>query len=146
VLLRWYASQADPVVRPGDWIADVTYERQQLIVYNPQNATGRFLTGNPAIGFPNPSNNFEWDNTPAQRCYWYQVQKVVPAMDDPYTIGKAPPLMRSMVVYVDRTLQSRTLLSAAGTPMGADGNPGGLNAALICPFVVNAFQQQITVR
>ena len=35
VLLRWYASEADPVVKPGDWIADVTYERNQLTVYNP---------------------------------------------------------------------------------------------------------------
>jgi type II secretory pathway pseudopilin PulG len=145
VLLRWYASQADPVVRPGDWIADVTYERQSLVIYNAQNASGRFLVGNPQIGILNPFNNNEWDNTPAQRCFWYQVQKVVPAMDDPYTVGNAQ-LMRSMVVYVDRTLQSRTLLSAAGTPMGADGAAGGLNAALICPYVVNAFQQQFTVR
>ena len=27
VLLRWYNSQNDPVVKVGDWIADVTYER-----------------------------------------------------------------------------------------------------------------------
>ena len=27
VLLRWYASEPDPVVHVGDWIADVTYER-----------------------------------------------------------------------------------------------------------------------
>jgi hypothetical protein len=144
VLLRWYASQPDPVVRPGDWIADVTYERNQLVVYNPQNQnqTGRFLTGAPPIGIPNGFNNGEWDNTPAQRCYWYQVTRVTPATEDPY-LGAT---MRSMVVYVDRTLQSRTLLSAPGTPMGADLKAGGLNAALICPYVVNVFQQQFTVR
>ena len=32
VLLRWYSSQTDPVVKPGDWIADVTYERNSLTV------------------------------------------------------------------------------------------------------------------
>ena len=30
VLLRWYASVPDPVVKVGDWIADVTYERNQV--------------------------------------------------------------------------------------------------------------------
>ena len=34
VLLRWYSTEPDPVVKPGDWIADVTYERKQLSVYN----------------------------------------------------------------------------------------------------------------
>ena len=42
----------------------------------------------PAGGVPNPFNNGEWDNLPAQRCYWYQVQKVTPAIDDPYTAGQ----------------------------------------------------------
>ena len=27
--LRWFRPQPDPVVKAGDWIADVTYERQQ---------------------------------------------------------------------------------------------------------------------
>ena len=56
-----------------------------------------------------PFNNGEWDNLPAQRCIWYQVQKVNQAIDDPYITN-----MRSMVVTVDRSLQARTLLSAAG--------------------------------
>ena len=43
-----------------------------------------------------------------------------------------------MVVYVDRTLQARTVLSAAGTPVV-------LNAALISPYVVNVIPQQFTV-
>ena len=33
VLLRWYATQPDPVVKVGDFIADVTYERSQNLVY-----------------------------------------------------------------------------------------------------------------
>ncbi len=89
VLLRWYSTQTDPVVKPGDWIADVTYEREALVVYNANSGTGRFLTGNfPGVSpYPNPFNNGEWDNLPAQRCFWYQVQKVSPAIDDPYTRG-----------------------------------------------------------
>ena len=85
VLLRWYSSEPDPVVKPGDWIADVTYERNALTVYNPNTQSGRFLNGSPPLGVPNPFNNGEWDNLPAQRCFWYQVQKVLPATDDPYT-------------------------------------------------------------
>jgi hypothetical protein len=66
------------------------------------------------------------------------VQKVVPATDDPYTAGQniVPPL-RSMVVYVDRSLQARTVLSAPGTPVV-------FNAALICPSVINVIPQQFS--
>ncbi len=137
VLLRWYSTQPDPVVRPGDWIADVTYERNQLTVNNPTTGTGRFLSGTPAIGVPNPFNNGEWDNLPAQRCFWYQVQKVTQATDDPYTANV--PVLRSMVVYVDRSLQARTVLSGVGTPVV-------LNAALIAPNVINVIPQQFSVR
>ncbi len=137
VLLRWYSTLPDPVVRPGDWIADVTYERNALTVYNPNTQTGRFLNGSPKTGVPNPFNNGEWDNLPAQRCFWYQVQKVLPAMDDPYTANN--PALRSMVVYVDRTLQARTVLSGPGTPVV-------LNAGLISPYVINVIPQQFTVK
>jgi hypothetical protein len=135
VLLRWYASEPDPVVKPGDWIADVTYERHALTVYNPNTQSGRFMNGAPPLGVPNPFNNGEWDNLPAQRCIWYQVQKVTPAIDDPYTNVN----LRSMVVTVDRSLTSRTLLSAAGTPVV-------FNAALISPYVVNVIPRQFSVK
>jgi hypothetical protein len=136
VLLRWYSSQTDPVVKPGDWIADVTYERNAAVVYNSQTGAGRFANGAaPGVGYPNPFNNGEWDNLPAQRCYWYQVQKVTPAIDDPYTNNN----LRSMVVTVDRSLVSRTVLSAPGTPLV-------FNAALISPYVVNVIPQQFTVK
>ena len=138
VLLRWYSSEADPVVKPGDWIADVTYERHALTVYNPNTQSGRFLNGpSPGVGLPNPTNNLETDNVPAQRCYWYQVQKVTQAIDDPYT-NNNPPL-RSMVVYVDRSLIGRTVLTAPGTP-------AVMNAALISPYVVNVIPQQFTCK
>ena len=138
VLLRWYSTEPDPVVKPGDWIADVTYERNALTVWNSSTGSGRFLNGTPPVSpYPNPFNNQEWDNLPAQRCFWYQVQKVTPAIDDPYT--NLTPLLRSMVVTVDRSLQARTVLSAAGTPVV-------VNAALICPYVVNVIPQQFTVK
>jgi hypothetical protein len=134
VLLRWSINQADPTVRVGDWIADVTYERRQLVAYNP-NGASRFMNGAPPSGIPNPINNLEWDNMPPQRCIWYQVQKVISATDD-YYLG---PGYRSMVVYVDRTLSSRTVLTAAGIPLYQ-------NAAFICPNVANVIPQQFTVR
>ncbi len=41
-----------------------------------------------------------------------------------------------MVVYVDRTLQART-------PLTAGGIPATVNAALISPYVVNVIPQTI---
>ncbi len=124
VLIRWSASQTDPVVKVGDWIADVTYERSQQVVNN------RFI--NAAVA--NPLNNGEWDNLPAQRCFWYQVQKVTTPINDTSVAG-----YRSMVVYVDRSVDARTVLNGNGQPMV-------LNAALISPYVVNVIPQQFTVR
>ena len=85
---------------------------------------------------PNPLNNGEWDNLPAQRCYWYQVQKITPAQVDP-SLG-CP--YRSMVVYVNRKLEARTLLNPA------TGNPVYMNAVLVCPHVVNVIPQTFFVR
>jgi hypothetical protein len=131
VLLRWEASLPDPVVKAGDWIADVTYERVLATVQT------RWWGTNVPVGVANPSNNGEWDNLPAQRCIWYQVQKVLPAGPDPYGVGANP--LRSMVVYVNQPLQSKTRLSAAGTPVV-------MNAALIAPQVVNVIPQTFFAR
>ncbi len=129
VLLRWNSSLPDPVVKVGDWIADVTYERVQSMVQ------ARFWQGNlTPLGIANPTNNAEWDNLPAQRCYWYQVQKVSPATNDQWFNG-----YRSMVVYVNQNLISKTLLQSAGTP-------AIVNAALICPSVVNVIPRTIFIR
>jgi len=134
VLLRWFATQPDPIVKVGDFIADVTYERSQNLVYS------RFYFNTapptlPLLGVPNPLNKGEWDNLPAQRCFWYQVQKVTPAQPDP-ALG---PNFRSMTVYVNRPLDAKTLLNGSG-------NPVVLNAALICPYVVNVIPQTFFVR
>jgi type II secretory pathway pseudopilin PulG len=131
VLLRWRAAMPDPVVRPGDWIADVTYERVQSEVDN------RILSFNGGgQGLPNATNKGEWDNLPAQRCFWYQVQKVSTAAPDPAVTN---PPHRYMTVYVNQALQARTILNA-------DGTPYYLNAALIAPNVVNVIPQTIFVR
>jgi type II secretory pathway pseudopilin PulG len=130
VLLRWSTTFPDPVVKAGDWIADVTYERVQTTVQT------RWWQGNNfPFGVVNPSNNGEWDNLPAQRCIWYQVQKVSPTTVDPYLGAN----FRSMVVYVNQSVQSRTLLSAAGTPVV-------INAALIAPSVVNVIPTTVFTR
>ncbi len=134
VLLRWFASQPDPVVKVGDFIADVTYERSQSVV----NTRFYFNTNPPTpplAGVPNSLNKLEWDNLPAQRCFWYQVQKVTPAQPDP-ALGVT---FRSMTVYVNRQLDAKTLLDKTG-------NPYVLNAALICPYVVNVIPQTFFVR
>ena len=70
-------------------------------------------------GLQNPYNKLEWDNLPAQRCFWYRVQKVMPATDDP-TLAAT---FRSMVVYVDRTLQARTPLNGGGQPYSLSTRP-----------------------
>jgi type II secretory pathway pseudopilin PulG len=129
VLLRWSNQLPDPSVKAGDWIADVTYERSQATVQSRW-----WQTNNIPTGFPNLVDNSEWDNLPAQRCYWYQVQKVAPATADPYTAN-----YRSMVVYVNQSLQSRTAFTAAGSPSVR-------NAALIMPSVVNVIPTTIFTR
>ncbi len=134
VLIRWSAALPDPVVKVGDWIADVTYERAQNTV------TSRFLSFGPGGGVPNPLNNGEWDNLPAQRCFWYQVQKITPAQPDPGVSGD-----RSMVVYVNRKLDARTLLFPPASP-GAPALPVFRNAVLVCPNVVNVIPQTFFVR
>jgi len=141
VLLRWNAGLPDPVVKVGDFIADVTYERSLSVVYTrfyqnqaPPNTTF------PLVGIPNPGNNFEWDNLPAQRCFWYQVQKTTTAQPDSAFAG-----YRSMTVYVNRPLDAKTLLGGPGSSVGL-GNPVFLNAALICPYVVNVIPQTFFVR
>jgi hypothetical protein len=135
VLLRWLTGPTgmpDPVVRPGDWIADVTYERQATLVQSRFYGFG--ANGVPG-GLLNWANKGEWDNLPPQRCFWYQVQKVNPPTIDP-ALGAG---YRSMVVYVNQNLQSRTVLSSAGHPLY-------INAALIAPNVVNVIPQTIFVR
>ncbi len=144
VLLRWPATQPDPLVRVGDFFADVTYERNQNLVYSRFYFTPGSLptSTNPAPPFlQNPLNSYEWDTLPAQRCFWYQVLKRTPAQPD-QALGAS---YRSMTVYVNRPLEAKTLLGGTASPVGV-GNPMVLNAALICPYVVNVIPQTFFVR
>ncbi len=138
VLLRWPESLADPVVRPGDWIADVTYERQAGVVasrfYGFAAANPTQNPNFPFAGLQNWANKYECDNLPAQRCYWYQVQKVGTPAPDGQVSGT-----RSVAVFVNQNLVSRTVLNTNGTPVF-------LNAALIAPSVVNVIPQTIFLR
>jgi hypothetical protein len=137
VLLRWPSNMPDPVVKVGDWIADVTYERNEQIVLS------RFLSFSPQVppyvGLANPINNAEWDNMPAQRCFWYQVQRVTPpaAATGPFAFPNDPTNYRYMVAYVNSSLLARTVLNG-------NGQPKFRNAALICPSVVNVIPQTFT--
>ncbi|WP_165249171.1 type IV pilus modification PilV family protein [Paludisphaera soli] len=142
VLLRWPATMADPIVKTGDWICDVTYERQQLVALNTQGTvvqtddTGRF------VGVPNPLNGGKWDNTPAQRAFWYQVVKTTPAVVDPGFAGDPNVTggFRRMIVQVNSALRARTPMTAGATP-----SPAVVNAALIAPHVVNVIPQTIVI-
>ncbi len=137
VLLRWPSNMPDPVVKVGDWIADVTYERNWQTVEN------RFLNwpqpGGGTGGLMNAINNGEWDNFPAQRCYWYQVQRVTPpaAATGPLVFPNDPTTYRYMVAYLNSSLLARTALNN-------NGQPAFRNAALICPSVVNVIPQTFT--
>jgi type II secretory pathway pseudopilin PulG len=134
VLLRWPSGPTgmpDPVVRPGDWIADVTYERNATTMFTRFYGFGAKGT---YTGLSNWANKGEWDNLPAQRCFWYQVQKANQPTTDPTLAG-----YRSMVVYVNQNLQARTVL-------GSPGAPKFINAALIAPNVVNVIPTTVFVR
>ncbi|WP_250847089.1 hypothetical protein [Aquisphaera insulae] len=132
VLVRWPAGMEDPVIKVGNWIADVTYERVQSVA-NLRCSNFPDPVSGVLGGVPNMLNNGEWDNLPAQRCIWYQVQKLGPVQNDP--LGG----YRAMVVYVDRKLEARTLLQPGGAPVYR-------NAVLVAPHVVNVIPQSFFLR
>jgi len=90
-VLRWPATDPDPVVAVGNWIADVTY--QQI----PANVT-TWLSSN--------------DPYPPQRCYWYQVTR----RDDPEPDPSNPSSLRRMVVTLNDRVRARTVL-VSGAPL-----------------------------
>jgi hypothetical protein len=91
VLLRWNAALADPQVRVGGWICDVTYE--------PDVATYRARSIN--------------SNATLARCYWYQIGKRTEPGPDLTVAG-----FRSMVVTLTSPVKEQTLLSTStGQPV-----------------------------
>jgi hypothetical protein len=125
VLLRWPNTMPDPDVRVGSWIADVTYER------NIQVSTARFGAGNPL----SQQGGVVY---PGQRCYWYQIIKRSTAADEGAGAGLNVAGFRAMTVWVSTPLNAKTQLS--------NGQPVYVNAALVCPYVVNVFPRTIYTR
>jgi hypothetical protein len=125
VLLRWPNTMPDPDVRIGSWVADVTYER------NPNTANTRFGSGN-ALG---QAGGVVY---PGQRCYWYQIVKRSTAADESAGNGLNQTGFRCMTVWTGTPLNAKTQLSG--------GMPVYVNAALVCPYVVNVFPRTIYTR
>ena len=128
VLFAGTRAQPDPVVNVGDWIADVTYERNaSTVVQTPvpelRAIPGRTATGSTG-GLQNPYNNVEWDNLPAQRCFWYRVQKVMAADRRPDISQRRPHAVDGRLCRSD---------AAGPDALNARGHAGYVNAALICP-------------
>jgi hypothetical protein len=123
ILLRWPSSMPDPDVKVGSWIADVTYERNQAV------AASRFAGG-----------------YPAQRCYWYQIVKRSTPADESTGAGLQNAIpsggsYRAMTVWVDSPLKAKTQNLAQGAAAS-----WVVNAALVCPYVVNVFPRTIYTR
>lgn len=132
VLLRWPATTADPEIRVGQWIADVTYERNAAVDY------ARRYTDPNAGG----ANGFY----PYQRCHWYQIAKRTEA--GPAANAWAADHvggMREMTVWTSSPLRALTLLKSIGG-VNVVGSPVHVNAALVSPYVVNVFPQTIYTR
>jgi hypothetical protein len=124
VLLRWPATQPDPEVKIGTWIADVTYERNFQEDF--QRGVTDAMTSGAFYSY--------------QRCYWYQVAKrTQPGPGTPLT-GDAGVNYREMTVWTSTPLRAFTLLDS-GT-----GHPYHVNAALVSPYVVNVFSRTIYTR
>jgi hypothetical protein len=121
ILLRWPNSIPDPDVKVGSWVADVTYERAQSV------SAARFGTVTPG----------QRQFYPGQRCYWYQIVKRSTPVDESTGAGLQQNGYRAMTVWVSSTLNAKTQITSGGWV---------INAALLCPYVVNVFPRTIYTR
>ena len=121
VLLLWPTAMPDPDIRVGHWIADVTYERNELLAqaaYGP--ATGAIY--------------------PAQRCHWYQISKRTdPTPSNLAFLASAGVPYRQLTVWVSSDLKAQSRLTGGGVSV----SPVDVEAALIVPSVVNAIPRTI---
>ena len=123
VLLRWLATEPDPDMKVGSWIADVTYERFD------ERDTARKTSATGVVGLV---------AYPGQRCHWYQVAKKTPAQPAIRFNGDATGVLyRSMTVLVNSPLRARTLLDNSSVAL--KGHPYHVNVALVSPYVINVF-------
>jgi hypothetical protein len=126
VLLRWSDKMPDPEIKVGSWIADVTYERNAGV--------DKFRSVDA------PLNNGALQFFPYQRCYWYQVAKRTTAGPGiSFSSDPGGVTYRQMVVWTTAPLRAFTLLNNSG-------NPVHVNAALVSPYVVNAFPRTVYTR
>jgi len=127
VLLRWPASMPDPEIKVGQWIADVTYER---------NATTDYTRA-----YTDPTTGGADAYYPYQRCNWYQIAKRTDAAPAGNSFaGDAAVGMREMTVWTSSPLKALTLLRKS------DGAPVHVNAALVSPYVVGVYHRTIYTR
>ena len=112
VLLRWNAALPDPEIKVGQWIADVTYDQQDIGAGNPRYPAGTTIY-------------------PPQRCYWYQIGKRTEPQPSATITG-----YREITVWVNSDLRAQTLLKG-------DGTPNNVEAALICPSVINVIPRTL---
>lgn len=114
VVLLWPSTLPDPEVKAGQWIADVTYERDDQVAQARYNLRNAYY--------------------PAQRCHWYQiVKRTEPSVA---TVPFAPAGYRQMTVWVHTDLMAQSMLTSAGLPINVE-------AALIAPGVVNVYHRTI---
>jgi hypothetical protein len=135
VLLRWPNSTADPDVRIGSWIADVTYERTQLA------EAARFR---PTATDPNGFSYKAVGGTPVyklypgQRCHWYRVvSKSTPRNGRAFSNDPQGVLFREMTLVIETPVKSKTILTNLA-------EPAHVNAALISSYVVQVVPRSFT--
>jgi type II secretory pathway pseudopilin PulG len=124
ILLRWPTGPKgipDPEVKIGSWIADVTYERTLTAS---QSRFGPLFAGQSQV-------------YPGQRCYWYQIVKRSEPTDESAGAGLGKAGYRCMTVWTSSPLNAKTQLT---------GNGWVINAAMVCPYVVNVFPRTIYSR
>lgn len=121
VLLRWPSSTADPLIRVGSYIADVTYDRYQAAssVHYPRDVySGSVVVARGA-------------KYAGQRIHWYRIVQRGEVEVDP----DVPNHYRT-IVRIDTPLRAKTRL----VPDGSGGVISPVpEAALINPYVVNVF-------
>jgi type II secretory pathway pseudopilin PulG len=119
ILLLWPLGTPDLEIKSGSWIADVTYERRQAVALN------RFqYPGSPP---------------PAQRCFWYQIQRTTAPANTAGTPYATFGAGRYALAYTNTTLRAKTLWDVQNVV------PYHVNAALVSPFVVGVAPRTIIV-
>ena len=133
VLLRWPTTMPDPVVKVGDWIADVTYERQPGRRLSAVASTAD-QSHRRAASRTRPTTASGTTCRPSAASGTRSRRSCRPATDP-----DARPIIARWLSTSTRSLQART------RPDRATARRSCINAALIAPNVVNVIPQTIFV-